>query len=106
MAAVWGEDGAKASANKGFTAVLDVDAVVDVSGALQQAKHYSRGYGLEAKHQTPRSGWLFSVLGYLDLGYEDSRICRSVQTTMIVGILGIHVKVAKVDSDAVQIRYL
>jgi type I restriction enzyme, R subunit len=50
----------------------------NVSGALQQAKRYSRDFRLEAEHWSSRGGWLFSVLGYLDLGSEDFRICESV----------------------------
>lgn len=78
MTTVWGEDGAEAVASEDFAAVLGLDMVVDFFGVLQQVKCYCRDFRLEAAYQTLSRSWLFSVLRYLDIGYEDSRICGSV----------------------------
>lgn len=50
----------------GLMPIVTVEAKrqnANVSGALQQAKRYSRDFRLEAEHQSPRGGWLFSVFG-------------------------------------------
>jgi type I restriction enzyme, R subunit len=78
----------------------------NVSGALQQAKRYSRDFRLEAEHQSPGGNWLLFVLGYLNLGYEDFRICESIIGDDDSGHISlIHAKVARFDSDASNSHY-